>query len=264
MKNLEYKIFECIDAGDNKKLAQLIEADPEAKQIARDYTFLLQGFEGLKQEAFIDDLEVIIQKSSEIDEEIQKGFEHMQVNELTNKLKAYESTLEKTPAKEPMVFRLRTVLAYAASIVLIAASGLWLFVNNTEDLGAEYAMNGPSLMLRSSSQSNDAILLKMIEDKQWSKILDLYAELNSTPEMPYMFYVAFAQLKKGKHEAAAQIFEQIESMNIVEWSEIAQYNRALCLYALEKESYESILNEILDNENHASHKQALWFIKEIK
>jgi len=262
MNDKEYILFELVEAGNTLNIEAFLSKNPDLKTAADDYSLLLKGFKGLH----LEELEKRLSPSSTSFElEFDKGVKAIQIDQLTQTLQAHanQESVSRTIRVVPLR---RRIVSIAAVILVLISSGIWYISSfNQNDLIDDYGQIGVGLNVRdnsTASQSNK--VFELLNNEKWSEVIETYESGGDTFEASIQFYYGYALMQEGRFKEAIENFDNVIRQDLVQWSDLAKFNKMLALYMTGNESYESILDKFTSNQNHPLNKVAQEVAAEIK
>jgi len=185
-----------------------------------------------------------------------------------NKLKHWDSEIENR--QEAKVIPLRTILSIAASVLLIALVGLYLFRNNHPDheqLFQQYFQPYENVISeRSGENNNQQRGMELYDQKKYDEaIIQLKLALSKDSDNPSLkCYLGIAYLAGGYSQEAKTIFETMIHDDHQLFREVAEWNLALTHLKLDNEtSLKKTLEGIVDQNDHQYREQAADLLRQL-
>jgi len=175
-----------------------------------------------------------------------------------------QAALPKAEAQQPKVRRLkpiRTVLAIAATLLLLVIAYFAFLQQDTPELYAKYEYVDPGLPVL-MSQSEDHLFYDAmtyysegnyaVAEAKLQQIRDQY-----TGSDTLLYYLGASQLYQGEAQDAQQILQQVAATESSSYSEKAEWLLVLsALRAANEAEAQRLVQQILDNPDHAFFAEA--------
>jgi tetratricopeptide (TPR) repeat protein len=222
----------------------------------------LAAFQKRRQDDPEFDREVI--DYSQIINQIQTTHEY----NFMNKLKRWDSEIENR--QEAKVIPLRTILSIAASVVLLAVFGVYLFRNSQPDheqLFQEYFQPYENVISeRSAKDNNQQRGMELYDQKKYDEaIIQLKLAVSEDSDNPSLkCYLGIAYLAGGHSQEAKTIFETMIHNDHQLFREVAEWNLALTYLKIDNEVLlKKTLEEIVRQNDHQYREQAADLLRQL-
>jgi tetratricopeptide (TPR) repeat protein len=185
-----------------------------------------------------------------------------------NKVRHWDGEIENR--QEAKVIPLRTIFSIAASLVLLALVGVYLFRNSQRDhqqLFQEYFQPYENVISERSGK-NDAQQkgMELYDQKKYDEaIVQLKLAAVQDPDNPSLkCYLGIAYLARGHAQQAKEIFEAMVHDDYSLFKEVAEWNLAMTYLKLDDEtSLKKTLEDIIQQKDHLYREQATELLRSI-
>ena len=255
----EERILEFLETNNQEAIERLISEDPSMEQVAQEYTLILQGFKALAIAKLSDSFS---SSTNDFMDNFNKGTKAMQIDALSDKLRKHSADKERK--KEPRVINLNLrMLSIAASFLILITAGIWILSpESNPDLLQQYGQTGISMDVRSEgSLSLEQMLWSSNTSASWDNTISIYANWEGEKSIPAQFYMAYAHMQNKNYDEAINNFENILKEDVALWSDMAEFNIALCYYLTDNSNDLSFMGKIANDPSHSMNKSALKFIR---
>ena len=252
MNSHEEILIELIENNDSEGIKELLNSNPDLESAYNDYKFIFNGFEAHR----INELSTSLasRNNSEFGSEFDKGIQAMKVDALSQKLKDHDIVGSKKKGK--VISLNRRILSIAASFLILASAAFWIFAPSNNDITiSDFTQSAISINVRGDDYNplvND--LNRLSNEGQWEELITRYESDSGSKSVAAEFHYAEALMRIENYKKAIQVLNTIQGYGLVQWSEMAEFNKMLCLYALENMSYKNVLDSIKSSEQHSLKK----------
>jgi tetratricopeptide (TPR) repeat protein len=185
-----------------------------------------------------------------------------------NTLKGWDIEIENR--HEAKVIPLRTILSIAASVLLLAVAGVYLFRNIQPDhelLFQEYFQPYENVISeRSGKNDNQQRGMELYDQKKYDEaIIQLKLAVNEDSDNPSLkCYLGIAYLAGGNTQEAKTIFEAMVHNDHQLFREVAEWNLALTYLKLNNEvMLKKTLEGIVGQKDHQYREQAAALLQQL-
>ena len=259
MNNPQEILIELIEGQDSQGISELLEQHPDLERDYKAYSEIIKAFKAMRVDQLSQKLES--DQTISFEDDLQKGMQAMKVEALTEKLKLHD-TKEKTTSSR--IIRLNTrILSIAASFLILVSVAFWVFNDSASALGVEDVAQAPiALNIRATDTDLPVNVLNRLSiEKDWSGLIESYTAIEGETSIIEDYHYAYALFMIKEYDEAASLFNSLISSESFQWSEMAEYNYMLCLYALGDPDYSKIQEEINSSEEHSMKKRMAEFEK---
>jgi tetratricopeptide (TPR) repeat protein len=201
---------------------------------------------------------------SQIINQIQTTHEH----NFMNKLKRWDSEIENR--QEAKVVPLRRIFSIAASVLLLALVGVYLFRNSQPDrtqLFQDYFQPYENVISeRSGKDDNQQRGMELYDQKKYNEaIIQLKLAVSEDSDNPSLkCYLGIAYLAGGHTQEAKTIFESMIHDDHPLFREVAEWNLALTYLKLENDTLlKKTLEGIVHQNEHQYREQAADLLRQL-
>jgi len=263
MKDQENILLELMHGNDRTQLDRFLATHPELQDAFSQYTEIFKGFNALKVDGLAQKFD---SNNKNIEENITRGFKAMQVDNMADMLASHSRDKSQSTGKSNIRFLNPRRLSIAASFLILIAAALWFLIpDSTDSVLEQFAQPGIAMNIRGDNDSQLVNNLFASNDRHdWAGTVDAYEAYSGPKSEIAQYHYAFALMQLRHFSQAARLFDQVHDAGLVQWSDMAEFNRVLCLYLDDKGAYEKQLLEIADNKSHLMHDKAANLADQLK